>query len=666
MEIIMQFSKILFISLILLNSVHASQSCNESTNVRLDQKGGTLAGLQVQDQDGLGTCYANAASLLLQAEDPYHRRFSYISMAMTHKQGKMDNTYGMGKYNHEKKYYDFFLDEGVTCDVINSVQKKIYTCSQESMQYEDLSTKNKLNSYEAQYDMFEKAKNLNYLFWHSANIKDKENGPRKIIALIDEFIASKRVEAAKFCSQNNYFAPQTIMQDLALIYQDKIANQAIATKNAEDALAQSQQKLESQKFKTQKLQEKIAQNEKDLLALHPKQSSIEELREWNNKKITSQLTFNKDKHQELKLKLDQLDSLKTDVKNELSQVETDQKTVEEKAKNVNEQKLLAADLDKKMSQLGTITKTNNADAQFQDQFDFTPNNESLKTLNTNYENLFRTNLKAKNEDLDFSKSFKDFFTDLALDSQELNFNNYNFDSDRTEFASKFDKDACQKKYVESIFNSDVDTFKEQFLQYGSCQNTNIAVHDKLLSELSSLLNYLSASKTHSVDQLANVVKLMPGNVDLVRAMLGPKCLEGGSIPVPQNACITEYVSAFIQKAGNDKKAAYAQIESKVNSHLNQGSPMVVSVCTEFFNISVDSKQCTDRQELNGEPGHGMHAVTIIGKDCKNGKTRYLIQNSWGEHDCPDNKELECVKNRGAFWVESSILFNNTTRFQYLQ
>jgi hypothetical protein len=631
--------------------------------VRLDQKGGTLAGLQVQDQDGLGTCYANAASLLLQAADPNHRRFSYVSMAMTYAQNNLTNQYGIGKFDKERERYDFFFEGGDSCEVIKSVQRKKFTCSQESMKFEDLSTKNKLNAYEAQYDMFEKVKNLNYLFWHSANIKSSENGPRKIIALYDDFIGSKKVEALNFCSKNNYFAPEMILQDLAVIYQDKIDKQALATKSAEDELAQSQKKLDSQKSKTQKLQEHIAQNEKDLLALYPKLSSIEELREWNNKKIAAKISLKKEKHQELKLKLDQLDSSKTELKNELTQEGLDEKIVEEKSKIVDEQKLLAADLEKKLSQLGTITKTNNADAQFQDQFNFTSNNDSLTALKTNYENLFRSNLKVKNEDLDYSKPFTDFFASLALDSQGLDFTNYNFDLDREEFSAKFDKDACQKKYIESIFNTDSSTFKDQFIEYGTCQNANFSAHNKLLSELSKILYYLS--DTHSVDQLADVVKLMPGNVDLARAMLGPKCLEGGALPVPQKSCVKEYVGDIINSLGN-KDLAYANIQSKFNSHLKNGSPLVVAVCTEFFNVPFDSKQCTQREKKNGVANHSMHAVAVIGKDCKNGKTRYLIQNSWGEDYCPDNSQLECLKNRGAFWVDSAVLFNNTREFEYLQ
>jgi hypothetical protein len=63
------------------------------------------------------------------------------------------------------------------------------------------------------------------------------------------------------------------------------------------------------------------------------------------------------------------------------------------------------------------------------------------------------------------------------------------------------------------------------------------------------------------------------------------------------------------------------------------------------------------------PSHGYHSVTIIGQECKNGRLRYLIQNSWGEDSCPKSSELECLKGRGAFWVESNNLLNNTIRFE---
>jgi hypothetical protein len=119
----------------------------------------------------------------------------------------------------------------------------------------------------------------------------------------------------------------------------------------------------------------------------------------------------------------------------------------------------------------------------------------------------------------------------------------------------------------------------------------------------------------------------------------------------------------MSKANNNKQKAYQNMNQMLDRKLATSRPVVVSVCTEFFKKSFDSKQCTNREKENGINKHGLHAVTIIGQECKNGRLRYLIQNSWGEDSCLKNTELECVKGRGAFWVESTNLLNNTIRFE---
>ena len=63
----------------------AAQDCGNIANgqvVRLDEAGGSLQNSKVQDQDGLGTCYANTASVLLQSALPNNPDVSYINLAL--------------------------------------------------------------------------------------------------------------------------------------------------------------------------------------------------------------------------------------------------------------------------------------------------------------------------------------------------------------------------------------------------------------------------------------------------------------------------------------------------------------------------------------------------------------------------------------------------------
>jgi hypothetical protein len=235
-----------------------------------------------------------------------------------------------------------------------------------------------------------------------------------------------------------------------------------------------------------------------------------------------------------------------------------------------------------------------------------------------------------------------------LGDEKFNYDQYDFLSDKEDYDFKEDKVACVEETTKKVFNTDKLNFKNTLIEYGACQQIDLNPHKKLLDNLSDVLFHLS--NTHNVNELGNVVKLMPGNVDLARAVLGPNCQKGGTIPVPQNqSCILETTSDYMSKANNNKQKAYQNMNQMLDRKLASSRPVVVSVCTEFFKKSFDSEQCTNREKENGINKHGIHAVTIIGQECKNGRLRYLIQNSWGEDSCLKNTELECVKGRGAFY-----------------
>lgn len=80
--------KIIVASLLLSSSLYGhahAASCDgipEGTVVRIDKGNGPLTKAQVQDQDGLGTCYANQASTMLQAVLPGNPNLSYLNLAL--------------------------------------------------------------------------------------------------------------------------------------------------------------------------------------------------------------------------------------------------------------------------------------------------------------------------------------------------------------------------------------------------------------------------------------------------------------------------------------------------------------------------------------------------------------------------------------------------------
>ncbi len=132
----------------------------EGETIRLDQDGKSLNNFRVQDQDGVGVCYATAASILLQAKLPKNPEVSYLHLASISKSeelnekrkipGSLDNLYAT-KVNDPSKAvngsgltnkWDLAIDGGHTCDVIKKVidleekNKKPSLCSRRGVNLE--------------------------------------------------------------------------------------------------------------------------------------------------------------------------------------------------------------------------------------------------------------------------------------------------------------------------------------------------------------------------------------------------------------------------------------------------------------------------------------------------------------------------------------------------
>jgi hypothetical protein len=99
----------------------------EGKVVRLDQGSGSLAKAAVQDQDGIGSCFANQASLLLQTIIPENPNLSYLNLGLYYasdktikeKREKGDKTYTRNSIV-EGEGVGSAIYTGNTCDTIDA------------------------------------------------------------------------------------------------------------------------------------------------------------------------------------------------------------------------------------------------------------------------------------------------------------------------------------------------------------------------------------------------------------------------------------------------------------------------------------------------------------------------------------------------------------------
>lgn len=121
----------LLLSLISLNAF--ALDCGdipEGKVVRLDQGSGSLAKAAVQDQDGIGSCFANQGALMLQAILPGNPNLSYLNLGLYYatdktlkdRRAKGDKTYtrNLTGANGQVTAVGSGIYTGNTCDTINA------------------------------------------------------------------------------------------------------------------------------------------------------------------------------------------------------------------------------------------------------------------------------------------------------------------------------------------------------------------------------------------------------------------------------------------------------------------------------------------------------------------------------------------------------------------
>lgn len=226
----------ILITILNLSFIHIlwAQDCaslKDGEVLRLDTPGGSLENFKVQDQDGVGTCYANAASLLLQSGLPNHPEISYLQMASLYKKDPLNEKRQKASQKDDWNFYanyvpnadkaingdgdslkwDLAIDSGNTCLLIKAIKsqqdqsKTPLLCLRNSMNLEKMWGNN-----DAEHNQFktilESSKYMN-LFQANFNDMDKKSSilsgdKKKIQEAKDKYetyknIVSKLIEEKK-------------------------------------------------------------------------------------------------------------------------------------------------------------------------------------------------------------------------------------------------------------------------------------------------------------------------------------------------------------------------------------------------------------------------------------------------------------------------------------
>lgn len=130
--------RFLIVNFLLLFSAHAADCSysdgknlvyvKEGEALSLRDEGRSLANLEVQDQDGLGTCYANTTSAVLTSVLPGHPDVSYTQAALSSSSHGWSQNWKNGKNQYISKDDDQFISGGYVCETIAGMKNAGGAC----------------------------------------------------------------------------------------------------------------------------------------------------------------------------------------------------------------------------------------------------------------------------------------------------------------------------------------------------------------------------------------------------------------------------------------------------------------------------------------------------------------------------------------------------------
>ncbi|MBI2522400.1 MAG: hypothetical protein HYV97_18410 [Bdellovibrio sp.] len=190
------------------------------------------------------------------------------------------------------------------------------------------------------------------------------------------------------------------------------------------------------------------------------------------------------------------------------------------------------------------------------------------------------------------------------------------------------------------------------------------------------------------DFLKAVTKVDGKLDDFMMGIIGPNCAEHAIAIPPALRCDSKDFPITLTSAERRGKNAAKRKELErqksisfmrnyTETSLNtapKGRPVMVSLCTAFFQNETHDSDFNRANCSGGIPGHGYHEMSVIGTRCNNGKLEYQVQNSWGQGcgsftkvtDTDSIVLYDCNEQGGFAWIPEEVLVLNTDKVKRLQ
>lgn len=679
-----------------------AQDCGNIANgqvVRLDEAGGSLQNSKVQDQDGLGTCYANTASVLLQSALPNNPDVSYINLALGYAEKHSANKNG-SSYAYDSAG-NLLLTGGLVCESIQEA-KKNGVCNRRDVPLENglfhAEAGHFSDSGHAQNKLLEKVSryydDVNKEFNNGRKVQDQSSVYGKKTKFISPETKEKITENVKsfsdkagqfFTSIGNgfkkFFAAifdrgdsqnqadvidRSITDDNSKNVPD--SNEQLADNNSQDPIGDFinnnipneeapskpevivapepsitptlSDEFSKEKFEALKKKKKISPKEEYQLALY----------DLLQKNLPDYAKKNCEKH-DPKNSLDVAQNLAAFTYN-----------VEQSGVKKPEFSLLRFYLYSSYSTRGTgKTKV----------VEFNLNEKMRKATNDDYFAMLKSKPTPKNGFEAFTKALKKNLpnhisqADLDKAVSQLDPNLLSkLEDDYKRYALK-DFSVCSKDKLAYLKNEDG-------LMKDFASSPCLSRYQKLGQGIQELAVGLDDRNTADMNRITDFILNSPDmNYEKsLTAVLSPTCSDENKIKIPQNlTCSDHHISFSSYETNTPQKMAKKLQEEKnkfrqnISRSLSSQKAIGVSLCTIFFQEDPDYFY-NQNKNCNVSRSDGLHAVAITGYRCQNGKLDYLIQNSWGEwRDLNNNYERD--RDQGKAWISEEAMVKNSYHYSIL-
>lgn len=700
-------SKILT-SLLLLSLVQNSwgQSCGniaEGTVVRLDGENGTLQNATVQDQDGLGVCYANTSSLMLKSILPNSPDISYLNLAIAHGEKVTGNNSRGSAFTANG---EMLITGGHICATINAAKDMGGVCNRSDVPLETTVFNSgqgiSLDHGQIQKEILTKVSNyydsVNKAFGsqvrpvgNDSTVKAQSATFIDVKPVVPEIAVDLGKSVGSFFSEigktfKNFF--NAIFDRNAVPINSNVDtnfNSEIPPRIKDDVGLQN---LVDNLEKENRTLPPIVDPIIDPIPVDPMALTNEEVMNLKPDEPTSPL-FTKEKFEALRKKR----TLNDKERYQLALYDLLQQRMPEYSKH-NCEKLDIKNSEKVLKQLAAFLHQRSESKQSSYQEDrlkrqlFSTYLIHNQGPNETYEFPINQDVREKLESV-YLKNLNSYPAPVSgkaalintlktLGPTGLNDNDYakiidNLDPQVTSLLED-DYDRYAKKDYSKCSQDRAAYFKNaDGLMKDFVSHPCLSQYVKMGEGIQTLVTGLDKSNLLNFEKLTDFLLNSP-DVNYEKALsslLSPTCDDKSKIRIPQNlSCKDTHVyfapdeiektAKIEQKVKEEQRKMFSQ----VSSSLKKGTAIGASLCTIFFKENPNhfynaSKKCVvERNDAH-------HAVGIIGYRCKAGKIDYLVQNSWG--DWRDlNPAHERDQKMGKAWINEESMVKNTYMYTTLE